>query len=718
MTIESIVSTSYACTVRSYDTSKDGIEHDEAVAFADKGTRPCVRIYLEDGSHVDSTPDHRFMCADGQWRPANQLEGLRIKKGAQPPPIDLQAEMALLDTNSVREYERTMALFRILGWVLADGHIPRQGQWSVFMGHQFDVDTMLDDIELLSGTRPATRFYPDQGYGSTFRIGIPASISRLLENFDEDIMRGRRSTQPARWPMAILSDECPLPILREFVAALFGGDGSTACLVLHRGKRDQLFGLRFSQSRVKRHVRSLETYMGQLKGMLIRLGIDGDSMNITTHKVKEPDSEFTESGRVRLHANEDVYAVRLHIDVSQIEAFHERIGFRHCVHKATRLEAAVSYYRLRRTVQRQTNWVVQRAKQLSGTVTGLNYTYARAMAEAKKRRRNGGMTTRQAVHRAHDELRAMEPIYNHHYSLPSYEMVLDRLKVVRKDAQAPKMMHKHFPKAEDYLRSISADAFFTGDNEKIVYGVGRDRDTLPVMHLKVIAVKPIGERPVYDIEVAKNHNFLANGVVAHNCIISHGASQFLLERLFEQSDAYSTVVCAACGLLAVPAKPRNAPVVGMAVRGYDEPFCRVCNTGVHVREVKMPYACKLLVQELMACCIAFRFRFDDDDDGGRNNSGNASGAERAPRDEGGERADGTTLEYDDDGGLYLSSGATEETKGSPPPRLEGLGPGGSVLASVPSATLTGILDRVETAVRAASSVTNKRKRVAPRAETP
>ncbi|BCU03682.1 putative RNA polymerase rbp2 [Pandoravirus japonicus] len=687
--------------VRSFDETKDGVEHDQAIGFADKGVRQCVRVYLEDGSHVDSTADHRFLCADGEWRAAKDLTGCRVNKGAEPPLIDLEAEMAALDTNEPREFDRSMALFRILGWVLTDGHIPvnKQDDWVLYMDHEIDANTMLDDIELLSGRRPPMRLSPDRGYGSSCHIRLPAAISELLENFaDDDIIRDRRATQPARWPAPLLSAECPLPLLREFVAALFGGDGTCPYLAMHRGKRDQLTSIGFSQSKVKRHVASLEALMGQLKAMLVRLGIEASAITIRTSRATRSRVEFAENGYVPLHPDRDFYEVHLHIDVSQLEAFHDRIGFRHCAHKATRLEAAVSYYRLRRNVQRQTNWVVERVKQLSGTTAGLNGTRAQFIAKDKvntnQKRRQGRLTMRQAVRQAHAELRAIEPVYNDHYSLPNCEMIVDRLKVVRKNGQAPKMAHKHFPKAADYLKSIGADLFFTGDNDKLIYGVGRDRDTLPAMRLKVLDVRPIGDRAVYDIEVAKNHNFLANGVVAHNCIISHGASQFLLERLFEQSDAYSTVVCAACGLLAIPAKPKNAPVVGMAVRGYDEPHCRVCDTGAHVREVKMPYACKLLVQELMACCVAFRFRFD---------APPTTTTPRANETAAGQGHDRECTKGDanDDG---------DDMDECIAPRIEGAGPDGSVLAALPLPAVDGILGRIETLLRAAGAAPNKRKR--------
>jgi DNA-directed RNA polymerase-4/5 subunit 2 len=77
-----------------------------------------------------------------------------------------------------------------------------------------------------------------------------------------------------------------------------------------------------------------------------------------------------------------------------------------------------------------------------------------------------------------------------------------------------------------------------------------------------------------------------------DCMLGHGASATLRERYFLLSDPYKMNVCQQCR--------RPASMDASRV-----PKCRFCKSIKHIVQIQIPYACKLLWQELfsMGICV-------------------------------------------------------------------------------------------------------------------
>ena len=88
------------------------------------------------------------------------------------------------------------------------------------------------------------------------------------------------------------------------------------------------------------------------------------------------------------------------------------------------------------------------------------------------------------------------------------------------------------------------------------------------------------------------------GEMERDCMVSHGASRFTKERMYDVSDKYSVHICKKCGLIA----------------SYNDKMhihhCHTCDNRTDFAYVEMPYACKLIFQELNTMNIAPRIMTD------------------------------------------------------------------------------------------------------------
>ena len=89
-----------------------------------------------------------------------------------------------------------------------------------------------------------------------------------------------------------------------------------------------------------------------------------------------------------------------------------------------------------------------------------------------------------------------------------------------------------------------------------------------------------------------SHGGLRFGEMERDCMISHGATQFLKERLLEVSDKFAIYICNCCG---------NIIIYNSKINLYK---CTNCNNFNNFTKSYIPYSCKLLFQELETMCIS------------------------------------------------------------------------------------------------------------------
>ncbi|KAM0039516.1 putative DNA-directed RNA polymerase [Helianthus debilis subsp. tardiflorus] len=112
-------------------------------------------------------------------------------------------------------------------------------------------------------------------------------------------------------------------------------------------------------------------------------------------------------------------------------------------------------------------------------------------------------------------------------------------------------------------------------------------------------VHPLTRQPVAD---RKRFGGIKFGEMERDCLIAHGASANLHERLFTLSDCSEMHVCRRCKRMASVIQ-RSVPG-GHKIRG---PYCRICDSMEDVIKVSVPYGAKLLSQELFSMGISLKF---------------------------------------------------------------------------------------------------------------
>jgi aconitase A len=475
-----------------------------------QGERECVTLTLQDGRTLVCTPDHKILCADGRWVRADQLElnRDRVVVGLEAPldePGEDEVSYALhageltFTMASAQERSRTLAFARLLGHLLSDGSISLSGQGRINVGQAIDREVALQDVELLTGSRPVASRYDDRKWSIVLPMGLTRSITAL-----PGVRVGRRISQEPSLPAFILNETCPVAVVREFLGGLFGADGHGP--TLHRwgeGDNDANFEQpAYSQSAIPSHVGHLKRLMREVIHLLARCGVDTEGANLYEYPVRRSESSYPA-------AQDGIDRVEVRLALPNGLSFVERVGFRYCVDKAMRASAAAVYWRTIENIHQQRLWMSGRLSEIHQEQPELVFASARQ--------------------RAATQLMERETAVFSHYSLLAGHDRFTRLP--QETARRFQPLHREscgFPSPVELLQQIGAREWFAPLATRAEtttfkrYCVEKESLALPTFALQVIDRRDAGRRAVFDLSVDEQHAFIAGTVAVHNCIGNSG----------------------------------------------------------------------------------------------------------------------------------------------------------------------------------------------------
>lgn len=552
------------------------------------------------------------------------------------------------------EYNRTksLAFARILGYILTDGWVceykdinisvkPKRRCFNKYrcgaaFGTLLDCQLFIDDLKVLLDNviiygkqvecRKEPRFYDSKSYaGACYVYDLPDYMANFIASL-KGIPIGRRIESKATMPVFLHT--APLSLVREFLGGLFGGDGCAPNI-----SRD-LVSSSIRWKCKEEHKDDLLLYMNTIKDMLHKLGVVSSvsSPNYCNSKARD--------GQQRMVIG---------VNIKRTSDFLMKIGFRYCMNKQTKLSAASTYWQMRSyknkclegigggNTMSAKNWLEEitatslfkKGTHCIGRLTtvvpyyylpiskiednGIKPVYDITVDKLESFIANGlivhncgAMYTQEDMPFTADGI-VPDIIMNPH-CITSRMTINTLLETLSGKAgcfsgriqDSTTFDHDGNDIIEDMGAELARNGFerqgyetlysgFTGEPMKaqIYMGCGYYHRLKHLVSDKVHArargdVQELSRQP---LSGRSKCGGLRLGEMERDCLVAHGVSAFLKERLFDMSDPYQIDVCPKCGQL---------------VNKKNE--CENCNNDVSV-SVNIPYAAKLLFQELMAMSI-------------------------------------------------------------------------------------------------------------------
>ena len=499
---------------------KTGLARQSAAMF--NGVRACVSLRLQDGRELVCTPDHQILCEDGRWVRADELQigRDRVQVGLEAPLDEIGDDEAgyilrIGDLIFEMETERNqaLALARLIGHLLHDGSISELGQGRVNVGQALDREMVLNDIELLTGKRPAANAYDERKWSVVLPSELTAAIASL-----QGVRVGRRIHQTPSLPAFVLDEKCPRALAREFLGGAWGADGWAPALhrMSEREADATLTQPAFSQSALAENVEAQREVFACMLRLLERCGVDVAGATISEFPTRRAASSYPAA------AFDGAARVEVRLQLADGLSFTERVGYRYSINKTMCASAAAVYWRTVQTIGAQRLQMARACEMRHLEAPALSFAAARAQVEAEFLQTETATFPHYSLLRGHDrfdrlpqsEARRFQPLHRDACGFPSPVALFETLGV--REWFAPLQA-----RGEDTAKRCCAD---------------KNAIEVPAFALEILDRRPAGLRAVFDLSVENYHAFIAGGVAVHNCIGNSGPLDPNIEEAITEFD--------------------------------------------------------------------------------------------------------------------------------------------------------------------------------------
>jgi len=539
----------------------NGIIPSYSLGLQNNGNKETIKLTLIDGRELICTPEHKIRVFSNNkniWKEAKDIEyddkliiGLI---GTEDINYNDESEWSI----KIGEYEfnydnrnETLAFARLLGYILTENTICDIHNTIILsMNSLFDVENILDDIELITNIRP--NIIDDK---TVYNILLPTNLSNSLITINK------------KYPLFISNS--PLSFIREFLGGLFSGNGK--CPILS--------GTAFT-----------EVILFKSNDIVIELikKLQVDIINYSADKIKVKSNEqFRKYIGFR-------YCIKKLLKLEIASTYERCCEQKYIINTDTFIEMCNRdiWFKQHNYITDFPNYnltIIKKEKNINRIVYDIGVNLFHSFF-ANGTNVHNCIPSRMTAGQMIECLASKEAALTGHFvdgtPFSDYNIreIPEILKKLGYSEYGTEIMYNGMTG-----KKIEAQIFIGP-----TYQVRLKHMVLDKVHGRSRGPRQALTRQ--PLEGRSRDGGLKIGEMEKDAIVAHGMGQFLKERMMETSDITKVYICDDCGLFA------------SKVIDKDYYNCKACHNSTRISAIVIPHACKLLFQELMAVNILPRIR--------------------------------------------------------------------------------------------------------------